>query len=87
MDDSLRYACADMLLADSIATLANRLGISTDESRNRIVDSGAYDALYDLETELWKEGPDYFLSFYEDLAKSAPRKAERNAGHEPRRTP
>lgn len=43
-----------------------------DESRGRIINSGAYAALYDLETELWKEGPDYFPSFYEDLVKLSP---------------
>ena len=63
MDDNVKYACADMVFADGIETLANREGISVDESRSRLIDSGAYAALYDLETELWKEGPDYFLSF------------------------
>lgn len=73
MDDSVKYACADMVFADGIETLANREGISVDESRSRLIDSGAYAALYDLETELWKEGPDYFLSFYGDLARLRPR--------------
>ena len=62
-----------MVFADGIETLANREGISVDESRSRLIDSGAYAALYDLETELWKEGPDYFLSFYGDLARLRPR--------------
>ena len=62
-----------MVFADGIETLANREGISVDESRSRLIDSGAYAALYDLETGLWKEGPDYFLSFYGDLARLRPR--------------
>lgn len=67
MPDSVKYACADLMFTDAVETLAHRLGISTTESRSRLIESGAYAAMYDLETGLWREGPDYFIGFYESM--------------------
>lgn len=67
MPDSVKYACADLMFTDAVETLARRLGISTTESRSRLIESGAYAAMYDLETGLWREGPDYFIGFYEGM--------------------
>lgn len=38
--------------------------ITIAEARNRILNSKAYECLYDFETDLWQEGPDYFLDFF-----------------------
>ncbi len=32
--------------------------------------SSIYDALFDFETEIWKEGPDYLLSLYQQTSKN-----------------
>ena len=55
--------CADMTLANAIEDMASAENISIEESRNRILESKAYECLYDFDTEMWKEGPDYFRDF------------------------
>ena len=44
---------------------AKRTGKTVAEIRNDFIESGAYDALYDEETGLWTQGPDYFIDYYE----------------------
>lgn len=54
--------CADMIAADAIQDLAAKLGKSEVEVRALVIESPAYEALYDFESGLWQEGPDYFAS-------------------------
>lgn len=61
------YACADMILSAAIDDLSLEKGITPSEVRSEIVESGAYDALYDFETGLWMEGSDYFLEFVKKM--------------------
>ena len=56
--------CADMVLANAIEDLAEEEGITKAEARERLVTSKAYECLYDFDSKLWMEGPDYFRSFY-----------------------
>ena len=56
--------CADMVLANAIEDMAEEEGISKAEARERLVTSRAYQCLYDFDSKLWMEGPDYFRSFY-----------------------
>lgn len=58
------YACADMILADAIEDLAKEDSITQAQARDRILNSKAYECLYDLDSRLWMEGPDYFIGFY-----------------------
>ncbi|MBQ4513883.1 MAG: hypothetical protein II969_12885 [Anaerolineaceae bacterium] len=67
MSSDIMNACADMILTDAIEDLANEENISLAEARNRILNSKAYACLYDFETDLWQEGPDYFLDFFRGL--------------------
>ena len=60
--------CADLSLTDAIMDMAEEEGISLQEARSRIIKSKAYDALYDFETGLWENGPDYFRAFYKSVA-------------------
>lgn len=61
-----------MILTDAIEDYAQKTNQSIASVRNEIIESGACDALYDFETELWTQGPDYFIDFF--LKK----KAEKN---------
>ena len=74
-------ACADMILTDAIEDMAEEECISIEAARDRIVLCGAYDCLYNFESGLWKEGPDYFRCFVKELEKSKPLTSEsdRNA--------
>ena len=67
MSSDIINTCADMILTDAIEDFANEEGISIAESRNRLLQSKAYDCLYDPDTNLWMEGPDYFLEFYRQV--------------------
>ena len=64
-------ACMDMTFADAICDLALKSGMDESEARDAILNSGAYDALFDEETGLWASGPDAFIDFYERLVGRA----------------
>lgn len=52
--------CADLILTDAIMDEC----ITWQETRNKILNSEAYTALYNFETGLWESGPDYFRDFF-----------------------
>ena len=60
--------CADLILTDAIMDMAEEDGITWQEARSKIINSNAYTALYDFETGLWGNGPDYFRDFYKKTA-------------------
>lgn len=60
--------CADLILTDAIMDMAEEDGITWQEARSKIINSNAFTALYDLETGLWGNGPDYFRDFYKKTA-------------------
>lgn len=64
MSSDVITTCADMTLADAIEDFAVEEGISIAEARDRLLVSKAYKCLYDPDSNLWMEGPDYFLDFY-----------------------
>ena len=59
--------CAELILTAAIMDMAEDEGISRQEARSRIINSPAYEALYNFDTGLWTEGPDYFRSFYQSV--------------------
>ena len=65
-------ACADMILTDAIEDMADEENISIIQARNKIISSGAYDCLYNFETGLWMEGPDYFRCFVRQMENKGP---------------
>lgn len=70
MSDTMKF-CADLILTDAIEDMAKEENISIQEARKRLLESPAYDALYDPKTELWQEGPDYFRYFYQQLLNNS----------------
>ena len=56
--------CADMILANAIEDMAEDEGITKAEARDALVSSKAYSCLYNFNSKLWMEGPDYFRDFY-----------------------
>ncbi len=67
MTSDANAACADMVLVDVIHDLALSSGETEAEVRSQIIESGAYDALYDEGTGLWASGPDAFAHFFEQM--------------------
>lgn len=64
MTSDLKAPSAELILCAAIDDYSEKTGISADEIRNEIIETGAYDALFDFDTGLWKEGPDYFIDFF-----------------------
>ena len=67
MTSDIMKTCADMLFTDAVSDLAAREGRPTDLVRRELVESGAYAALYDFETDLWQCGPEYLIDFHHSL--------------------
>ena len=65
----IKAACADMILTDAIEDMAKDKGITVAEARDRMFSSKAVEVLYDFDSELWKEGPDYFRYYYEQVER------------------
>lgn len=62
MSPDVMTQCADLIFTDAVQDLARKTGKPIGEIRAAALRSAAYEALYDFETGLWKEGPDYFAS-------------------------
>lgn len=66
---SVMNACANMVLTDAIEDFASENNISIAEARDILLSSEACEGLYDFDTKLWAEGPDYFRCFYETVER------------------
>lgn len=64
MLSDIMTACADMTLANAIEDMAEEEHITIEEARNRILESKTYECLYNFDTGMWMEGPDYFRDTY-----------------------
>ena len=64
-------ACADMTLANAIDDYAAEENITPAEARNELLNSKAYECLYNFDSLLWMEGSDYFLDYYRKNEKSS----------------
>ena len=69
MNNDLRIGTVQLILTAAIEDYAERTGKTISEVRDEFIESGAYDALYDDETGLSSQGPDYFIDYYEQLTK------------------
>lgn len=63
--DSQKESCAVNLMRDTIEALALRDSISYEDALLRFTSSKVYDALFDYDTGIWKEGTDYLLNLYD----------------------
>ena len=63
--DSQKESCVVDLMRDTVEALSLREGISYEEALFRFTSSKIYDTLFDYETGVWKESPDYLLNLYD----------------------
>ena len=63
--DSQKECCAVIAMREAVEALAVRESISYEEALLLFTNSRAYEALFDFNTEIWKEGSDYLLSLYD----------------------
>ena len=62
--DTLKEFCAASTMRDMLFKLAEKDGITYEQALLRFALSPVYEALFDFETAVWKEGPDYLMSLY-----------------------
>ena len=70
MSNDLKTVTIELILTAAIDDYTKKTGKAVSEVRNEFIESGAYDALYDEETGLWTQGPDYFIDYFEQLNKN-----------------
>lgn len=69
VSDELKEWCASVTMRDMLFNLAKQENITYEEALLKFTASPIYSALYDFETGIWKEGPDYLLDLYERSSK------------------
>ncbi len=62
--DTLREHTALTVMRLMLNDYAQQSGVSFDEAMQAFTMSPAYEALFDYDTGLWKEGPDYLCQFW-----------------------
>lgn len=70
MKSDLKAPTAELTLCAAIDDYSSKTGISAEEIRNEIIETGAYDVLFDYSTGLWQEGPDYLIDFFLQMKKT-----------------
>ncbi len=58
---------ADLILVSAIEDMAMDMNISIEKARHKLLISKTYKDLYNFDTGLWKEGPDYLRDFYKTV--------------------
>ena len=65
MRASSKKLTADRVLTMAAQMLAAEQGISGIDALKKLIKSPVYDAIYDLETGMWREGPSSILEAYQ----------------------
>ncbi len=60
-----KEACAIETMRYMLQTYAQDMGTSFEEALFRFSTSSAYQVLFDFDTAVWKEGPDYLRSLFD----------------------
>ena len=63
--DTQKESCAVSLMRDTVEELALRDTISYEDALLRFTNSKVYEALFDYDTGIWRESPDYLLNLYD----------------------
>ena len=62
--DKQKEVCAVIAMREAISMLAEKEHISYEKAMLKFTDSKIYDALFDFDTEIWKESSIYLLDLY-----------------------
>ncbi len=65
INDKQKKAAAIMLMQMVLEKYSEKHSISIEEALTVFVSTPIYNAIFDFDTELWKEGPDYILDLFE----------------------
>ena len=68
MTTAQKETCAVISMRDAAALMAREKQISYEDALLLFADSRIYDALFDYDTGIWKESPEYLLDLYNKFA-------------------
>lgn len=68
MTTDQKETCAVISMRDAVALLAQEKQISYEDALLLFAGSRIYDALFDFDTGIWKESPEYLLDLYNKFA-------------------
>lgn len=63
--DTQKESCAVSLMRDTVEVLSSRESISYEDALLCFTNSKVYEALFDYDTGIWRESPDYLLNLYD----------------------
>lgn len=66
LSDKQRENCAVLNMRDTVAKISRHQEISYDEALLLFINSPVYNALFDFETGVWRESPEYLLALWND---------------------
>lgn len=66
ISDKRKNGCAVNLMRSMLVKYAQKHAISFEDAMLQFAESSTYEALFDFDTAIWKEGPDYLLGIYEE---------------------
>lgn len=64
--ENRKNACAVNLMRNMLINYSMKYGIPFETAMIQFAESSTYGMLFDFDTAIWKEGPDYLLELYED---------------------
>lgn len=66
LTDKEKEHCAVTTMRRMLEKYAEKNNITFDDAFFQFTNSRAYSALFDYDTGIWSEGPDYLMNFFED---------------------
>lgn len=66
ISDKRKNACAVNLMRSMLVKYAQSMVFLSRMQCFQFTESATYEALFDFDTAVWKEGPDYLLDVYEE---------------------
>lgn len=66
ISDKTKNTCAINLMRNMLIKYVAKHNISFEDAMIHFAESDTYEMLFDFDTAIWKEGPDYLLNLYEE---------------------
>ena len=67
-----KETCAVIAMRDAVALMAQEKQISYEDALLFFAGSRIYEALFDFDTGIWKESPEYLLDLYKKFENKKP---------------
>lgn len=70
VSDQMKNTCAINLMRNMLVKYVQKHNTSFENAMIQFAESNMYEMLFDFDTAVWKEGPDYLLDLYEEELSS-----------------